>query len=222
MNSSITLETLKEWLKNGIEKPSSIIDVKWIIEEEYKDENGALISFKAIYPEFPISILVLSMDIEKESGIDRKIKMVRLIVETPLTTIDLDLKEREYVYRILLQMSRHPMIKYYLYGDNLNIAIAADLDLKGLGKEEFDDALAFLLAGVLYLYDKFGAKDALTIELLKNLSILISNYVRQGWSRDRLIEYLVDKAGIPKEIAVELIDKYMKADKRDENTGMYM
>jgi len=211
MKNTPLIESILEWLKNGKDNPDTLVDVRWVISNEDRDEDGRLRSFEAIFPEFPISLIIIDLSIDPEHGLN----IIRMVIETGIQTLMYDVKDREYIYRSVLQLARNPIVKYYLYGENLNLAIVVDLDAKSLSKEEFNDALAFIIAGTIHLYEKLGAQDLLKKELVDHLLILIKKYIEQGWTREQLIEFLVNKGGMPKDDAIQLINKLMGGSQRE-------
>ncbi|MEB3861246.1 MAG: hypothetical protein GSR84_03390 [Desulfurococcales archaeon] len=198
----VNLEVIRDWLREGTDNPSSIVDVKWVIMDEEVGEQG-LERIVAIFPDLPIRVIIVGFQVD---DIGDKVNLARMVVETPIDTISMDLKDREKVYRKLLSLSKMPVVKTYLYGDDLNVAIAVDLNLKGLTKEEFNDSLSMLLAGVLYIYRELGMEKALNAELWKNLILLLRNYMKSGWTRGQLTSFLVKRAGMPREEAEKIID----------------
>ncbi|MCE4602154.1 MAG: DUF885 domain-containing protein [Desulfurococcales archaeon] len=205
MAGMVSLEVLRDWLREGVDDPSTIVDVKWVITGEKRGESG-LEQITAIFPDLPIRVIIIGFQVEEMGD---KLNLARMVVETPIDTISMDLKDRERVYRKLLSISRMPVVKSYLYGDDLNIAVAVDLNLRGLTKEEFNDSLAMLLAGVLHLYKELGMEETLNMELWRNLAILLSNYMQSGWTREQLTRFLVEKAGMSREEAEKIIDTLM-------------
>ncbi len=198
----VNLEAIRNWLREGTDNPSSIVDVKWVIMDEEAGEQG-LERIVAIFPDLPIRVIIVGFQVD---DIGDKVNLARMVVETPIDTISMDLKDREKVYRKLLSLSKMPVVKTYLYGDDLNVAIAVDLNLKGLTKEEFNDSLSMLLAGVLYIYRELGMEKTLNAELWKNLILLLRNYMKSGWTREQLTSFLVKRAGMPREEAEKIID----------------
>jgi hypothetical protein len=116
---------------------------------------------------------------------------VRLVLKTNISTIDFEPERKLSVYRDLLSVSRMALVKFYLYGDNHNVGVAVDLDLKSLSHDEFTDAIAMLLAGYLYLKSMSGFKELLEAEEVKTLAKLVVAHLSRGESREEVITYLV-------------------------------
>ncbi len=200
------LETIKKWLVEGKDKPETFVDLRWEVLVEKKDEDGSLKVLRVTHPKIPINLLVLKMVDESSS-----IKAVRLVIETGIKTIDLETREKLNLYRLLLDASKLPLVKFYIFGDEHEIAIASDLDLRLLTKAEFAEALGVLLlsylAVVRTLIDKYKAE--IEAEELEVLYALVSKWYVSGVKREDALKKLVD-AGIDKETAEKLIDYIYK------------
>ena len=197
---SVSLETLKSWLAEGSPESESLVGSKWIIVEESSDTTG-LREFAAILPKIPLTLLVIGL-----RDADGNVFAARLVVETPISTADLDLESKVKLYRRLLTLNRMALVKYYIYGEDNTVAIAVDLDLKSLSKEEFEDALARLLLGFLYL----GKLDERFEKMMKekevmDLGRMVLSYMERGKSREEIIQLLVE-GGLSRDLARDLVN----------------
>lgn len=106
----------------------------------------------------------------------------------------------------MLLTSRAPLVKFYLYGEEQLIGIAADLDKRSIRKKEVSDALSMLVFSLKAFIDKVNDEEINELIAADALEVLIElarKYVSEGKSRDELIEYLV-RSGLDREIAEEI------------------
>ncbi len=120
------MSLLMKWLEEGSEEPETIVDLKWTVYDVKRDDSGKVISFRASTVVVPVRLLVLDMGDDPPA--------VRFVIETPIETIDYDVKRKAKIYRAMLQTSRAPLVKFYLYGEEQLIGIAADLDKRSIRK----------------------------------------------------------------------------------------
>ena len=184
------LKMIKEWLVQGTPNAQNLVDFPW--EVEAIDKN----TLKAVHPRFPIEIDILCSD---------EAKSIRATILTPLETINLDNASRVKLYRKLLRLNNMPLAKYMLYGDEDSIGVAVDLSTFTLGKKEFNDALAFLISGLVTVAKEFGVEETIYMEMAEELAKLVARHFEEGWSRDKLIDYLVNIVGMKKEEAEEFL-----------------
>ncbi len=176
-----SLETLKKWLKEGIPSAETLVDFPWEVEERGPS------SIRAVHPRFPIGIDIICSD---------EARSIRVIVLTKFDTINLDNKTRIKLYRRLLRMNNMPLSKYILYGEDDTIGVAVDLSIYSLGKREFNDALAFLLGALVTVAKEVGVEEELYKSMVEELAHLVAKHFEEGWSREKLVEYLVDIVGM--------------------------
>ncbi len=192
------MSLLMKWLEEGSEEPETIVDLKWAIYDVKKDDNGKIISFRASTVVVPVRLLVLDMGDDPPA--------VRFVIETPIETIDYDIKRKAKIYRAMLLTSRAPLVKFYLYGEEQLIGIAADLDKRSIRKKEVSDALSMLVFSLKAFIDRVNDEEINELIAADALEVLIElarKYVSEGKSRDELIEYLV-RSGLDREIAEEI------------------
>ncbi len=185
-----TLKQLREWLVQGRVDAETLVDFPWEVLEE---EEQAL---KVIHPKFPVGILIVC---------DDEIGVVRLLVNTDISTISLDNDARLRLYHKLLKMNATPLTKFILYGDDDVVNIAVDLSTKTLGKQEFNDALALLIASLNALVKELGIEEEFSYRMLTEILRLVKKHLDEGWGRDKLVEYLVKRAGMKREEAEEIV-----------------
>jgi hypothetical protein len=208
----LSLETLKEWLVEGVENPGRLEDVKFIVVEENR-RNNKLESFRAISPSIPVRLLVADLG-------DRPIPAFRVAIETDIATVDMDPQQKLRAYRVLLLASRLPLVKVYVYTDEHIIALAVDLDKRSLSRREFNDAIAALAMAYNYVIREMGLEREAGEEALRNLELLAAAQLREGRSREEVEEMLL-RAGIPESIARQIVDSIYGEQEKFKKEGFY-
>ena len=179
------LDKLAEWLRQGTPEADNLVDFPWEVEGVEKN------TIRAIHPRFPVGIDILCSD-EAHS--------IRLIILTNIGTVNYDNTIRVKLYRRLLRLNNMPLAKYMLYGDEDYIGIAVDLSIYSIGKREFNDALAFLLGSLVMVVKEVGIEEELYKTMTEELARLVARHFEEGWSRDKLLDYLIKIVGMnPKE-----------------------
>lgn len=183
---------LARWLKEGRPDADNLIDFPWEVEVLMKKH-----SIRALHPRFPIEINIVCSD---ES------KSIRAMVSTNIPTINLDNKERVMIYRKLLRLNTLPIAKTLLYGDGDYIGVASDTSIYSLGKKEFNDILAFLLALLVTAAKEVGFEEELYRRVMEELARLVAKYFEKGWSREKLVRYLIETVGMSPSDAEEFLE----------------
>jgi hypothetical protein len=208
----LTLETLKEWLVEGVENPGRLEEVKFVVVEENR-RDGKLESFRAISPSIPVRLLVADLG-------DQPIPAFRVAIETDIATVDMEPQQKLKAYRALLLASRLPLVKVYVYTHEHLIALAVDLDKRSLSRREFNDAIAALAMAYNYIIREMGLEREAGEEALRNLEILAAAQLREGRSREEVEDMLL-RAGIPKSIARQIIDSIYGEQEKIRREGFY-
>ncbi len=196
------MEKIRDWLVQGRPDAETLLDFPWEVEES---EGGLL---KAVHPKFPVEIKI---------GCDDDIGIIRLATTTNYATASLDKDERLRIYHKLLRLNAAPLAKYVLSDDYVDIAV--DLSVKTLGKQEFNDALAMLLASVNAAVKALGLEEKFTELMLAELIELVGKHIEEGWGKDRLINYLVNRIGMSRKNAEELIDDLLSISGKKKEEG---
>ncbi|MCD6488050.1 MAG: hypothetical protein J7K21_02375 [Desulfurococcales archaeon] len=184
------LEQLAKWLKEGRPDANNLVDFPWEIERSSND------TIRAIHPRFPVEINILCSD-EAES--------IRAVIATNIITINMDNPTRVKLYRRLLRLNNMPFAKYILFGEEDSVAVAVDLSIYSLGKREFNDALAFLISGLVSVAKEFGIEEELYQSMINELASLVAKHFEEGWSREKLLDYLVNIVGMNPKDAEEFL-----------------
>lgn len=204
----VDLETIKKWLEEGKEEPETFVDLRWEILGEERGEDGRLKVLVASHQQVPVRLIVV--DLEREGA---KMKVLRLVVETTIKTIDLPPEVKLSLYRFLLESNKLPLVKFYLFSPSHEVAIATDVDKRLLSKEEFEEALASLLLGYLYLSEKLpvGFKERIREAAQVTLIELVRRWYERGVDRSKALENLV-KAGMDRETAERILSLVYRRD----------
>jgi len=197
----VSLETIREWLKEGKDKPETFVDLRWEIINEERGKDGKLTTFVATHQTVPVRLLVI--DLER---LNAKMKVIRLAIESNIYTIDLPPEVKIVLYRFLLDSSKIPLIKFYLFGESHQIAIATDLDKRLLSKAEFEEALGALLLGYMYLAESLPEElSEKIIEASQMVLVeLVQRWYERGVDKEEALENLI-KAGLKKDEALKLL-----------------
>ncbi len=191
-----TLDTISLWLKTGSIDADNLVDFPWEVEKR----NDVI---KAVHPKYPVEINIYC---------DDEIGVLRLQIVLPVATIGLYSEKRILIYRKLLKMNALPLTKAMLTGDDDYISIASDLSIKSLGKSEFNDALALLLAALNSLAKILDLTDVLSEAMVEGLIKLVRKHIDKGYGRNRLLEYLVKVVGLTREEAESLLREVLDPD----------
>lgn len=189
MKCSDTLDTISLWLKTGSVDADNLVD----FPREVEKRNDVI---KAVHPKYPMEINIYC---------DDEIGVLRLQIVLPVAIIELDSEKKILIYRKLLKMNALPLTKAMLTGDDDYISIASDLSIKSLGKSEFNDALALLLAALNSLAKILDLTDILSEAIVEVLIKLVRKHTDESYGRDRLLEYLVKVVGLTREEAESLL-----------------
>ena len=206
--SYTSLEDIKEWLVNGVDNPDTIVDLRWHVLDE-KKEDGKIVSLRVTHPSLPLDLTVT--DLERQ---DYKSKVVRLSVSTGIYTVDLDQGTKATLYRKLLLLSKVPLVKPSISGEDHEIILIVDLDKKDLSKEEFDEALNDLLTAFLYLAKVEPLSEMMEAKTTEVLQRLVAKWHEKGKSRIEAIRALT-KAGLDQRIAEEIVNQVYPGAKKE-------
>lgn len=201
-----SLEEIREWLVNGTDNPETFVDLRWQVLEE-KREDGKLTALRVTHPKVPLDLTVT--DLERS---DSKLKIVRLAADTGVDTVDLEPGDKLKLYRTLLILSKLPIVKFTLAGEDHRIQIVADVDKRLLSKQEFEEALAAILTAYSYLSKIEGIGVVLAKKGLAVLLELVSKWHEKGKSRSEAIRALV-RAGIDPGTAEKIVETVYPARK---------
>lgn len=199
-----TKELILKWFKEE-KKTDMLIDKKWTIQEA---EDGKAIF--ATLDELPFGIGVVFID-----------SFAELVLYTNVETATMSKDERLDIYRKLLILNdENHMVKATLTGRNDEIALRTDLDLKSLGRKEFNDAIVSIVVGAVAFQNVLGIKGEDEEEEAERIMEFVLNAL-QTKTRSEVVQMLVEKTGMKKEDAEKIVEKIQKEWKPKPPEGMY-
>lgn len=195
---------IENWLKEGKEESKTVLGIPWDTEAQHIQDHDIIV---ASHPKFFYSIRVL---ISKH--------FARLQIDPAITTDAIDVAERMKIYKkLLLINSELNQMKTGLYGSEDQIILSADLNLISLSKTEFNDALTALFMGSGRMIEELQLEEQLTAALMERNAAIIMEKLDQGWSKEGVLDFLMNRVGLEAEFAEHLVDNVMKM--REAQTG---
>ena len=199
-----TKKDIIKWLTES-KDTDLLVDKKWVVQES---EDGRMVFAKL--DELPFGI-----------GIEFIDHYAQLILFTGIETATMSKDERLEIYRKLLILNdENHLAKATLAGRNDEIAIRTDLDLKSLSREELNDAIVSIVVGAVALQDILGIKGDDEEEEAERIIEFVLDAL-QTKTKDEVIDMLVEKTGMKKEDAKEIVEKVQKEWKPKPPEGMY-
>jgi len=190
-------ETILGWLKEGDDGAKDIVDLPWVVNP-VRDHV-----YLAEHPRLPFTLLLVFSD-----------EFVQLVVPLGLETLSMNTEDRLRVYHALLKLSDGiNLLKYTLSGMNDEVTLRVDLDKKTLGKAEFNDALTVLLVGLQAAVTNLGLEEEFSNEIFERLVGMVVSRLEKGATKEELMQFLVQKVGMPEKDARELLAMILKAHK---------
>lgn len=201
---STTKKEILKWFKET-GKSDMLIDKKWIVQES--EDKSAIF---AKLDELPFAIGVEFID-----------SFAELILYTDIETATMSKDQRLDIYRKLLILNdENHMVKSTLAGRNDEIALRTDLDLKSLSKEEFNDAIVSIVVGAVKVQDILGIKGEDEEEETQRIIDFVLSAL-QTKTKEEVVSMLMEKTGMKKEDAEEIVSKVQKEWKPKPPPGMY-
>jgi len=131
-----------------------------------------------------------------------------LLINPGITTSSMEPSRRFRVYRKFLHINTGlNLMKMGLAGSDDSVVITVDLDLASLGKEEFNDALTALVMGAMRMIEVMELDEELARYIVERQMGMVRTRLERGESRTSVLEFLVHRVGLEKEIAEELLVK---------------
>ncbi len=199
-----TKKDILKWLK-GKKDSDMLIDREWFVQES-GDGNVIFAKMDAL----PFGIGVRFIDSYAE-----------LILYTNFETATLSKDERLEIYRKLLILNdENHMVKATITGRNDEIALRTDLDLKSLSREEFNDAIVSIVIGAVSFQEILGIKGEDEEEEAERIIEFVLDAL-QTKSEKEVVDMLVEKTGMKREDAEEIVKKVKKDWRPKPPEGMY-
>ena len=188
-----TKEDILKWFREEHDS-DLLIDKKWLVQES---QDGK--SIFAQMDELPFGI-----------GVEFIGDFADLILYSNVETATMSKDERLEIYRKLLIMNdENHMVKATLAGRNDEIALRTDLDLKSLGKEEFNDAIVSIIVGAVEIQKILGIKGEDEEEETERIIEFVLNAL-QTKSKEEVVKMLIERTGMEEKDAKEIVDKIQK------------
>jgi hypothetical protein len=192
------LDKINGWMKEGKEDSKTILGIPWDTEVT-KTEDADIIL--ASHPKFPYRVGIL---IGKE--------FVSLHMDPGILTDALDVNERMRIYKKLLRINAEfNQMKTGLKGAEDQIILSVDLNITGLTKTEFSDAITFLVMGAARMIQDLGLIEDLTTAMIERNATLIAEKLKLGQTRDEVLSFLIHRVGLNREYAEQLVDDVLVA-----------
>ncbi len=192
------LEDIEKWLVEGSEDAQDLVDLPWKVRREGN-------TIEAQHPKIPF-ILYVTEDLN----------FIRLRVFTGIETAVKDVKERLKIARALLILNGSvDYLKFALEGLNEEIVLQIDLGKKYFNKNLFEDSLASLVTGLYLMVRALNIEEEFREQLFMRLIGLIKERLSEGASKEELITFLINRVGLKKKDAEEIVDEIIKGMKQD-------
>ncbi len=192
------LDDIEKWLVEGTEDAQDLVDLPWKVIREGN-------TLQAQHPKIPF-ILYVTEDM----------KFIRLRVFTGIETAVEDVKERLKIARTLLILNGSvDYLKFALEGLNEEVVLQIDLGKKYFSKELFEDAIASMVTGLYLMVKALDIEEEFKEQLFMRLIGLIKERLSEGATKDDLIDFLINRVGLKKRDAEQIVDEIIKGMKQD-------
>jgi len=192
------LEDIEKWLVEGSEDAQDLVDLPWKVRREGN-------TIQAQHPKIPF-ILYVTEDLN----------FIRLRVFTGIETAVEEVKERLKIARALLILNGSvDYLKFALEGLNEEIVLQIDLGKKYFNKNLFEDSIASLVTGLYLMVRALNIEEEFREQLFMRLIGLIKERLSEGASKEELITFLINRVGLKKKDAEEIVDEIIKGMKQD-------
>ncbi len=207
MYSDIVFMTNKKeimsWLQNGTDDSKSLVGMKWEIEEgeNYMILMNAKLPFK-IYMAF--------------FG-----NYVEIFLKTGIETAVMENQPRLATYRSLLILSKQiDLVKFMLDGINEEIVLRVDFETQSFTKKELEDSLNTLLSSIYVVVRTLKLEAEFNQRIAERMIMMVQEMIAQGKSPEDVENYLISKAGLSKEEAEQVMNRFL-GKKGGTSAGMY-
>jgi len=210
-------EKFAGWLKKGKEDADKLLDIPWDIEVSVgEDEEEKEDIITAMHPKIPFPILIRITA-----------RFANLIMDTGAPTDARTVEERMRLYKKLLHLNtKFILMKTCLVGEEHRVVLAVDLDLASLNKKEFNDALTALIFGAPQVIEALGLTEELSKSIISRAAEMVSEKIKAGVSKNDIMEFLVHRVGMDKEVAKEFMNTVLESlagpDVKDEPDLVYI
>ncbi len=187
-------EKFVSWFKQGQEQNEALLDIPWDVEQGEREGIDVIV---ATHPKVPFSVEVYVQP-----------NFASIYVDPGIATDALNVADRMSLYKKLLHINANlNMMKTSLVGDDDRVVLAADLDLASLSKEEFNNALTYILIGVDRVIGALNIGDEVSQFMVERYMAMVYGKLKEGESKEDIINFLVNRVGLPAEEAEEFFGK---------------
>ncbi len=192
------LDEIEKWLREGNDDAQDLVDLPWNVERE----NNTLM---AQHPKIPFILYVSEDD-----------NFIRLRVYTGIETAVEDTKERLKIARALLLLNGSAdYLKFALEGINEEVVLQIDLGKKYFTKGVFEDSIAAMVTGMYMMVRALGLEEEFQDQLFARLVGLVKERLSEGAKREDVVKFLINRVGLKKKDAEEIVDEIMKSMDKD-------
>ncbi|AGB05239.1 hypothetical protein AciM339_1382 [Aciduliprofundum sp. MAR08-339] len=192
------LDEIEKWLREGNDDAQDLVDLPWNVERE----NNTLM---AQHPKIPFILYVSEDD-----------NFIRLRVYTGIETAVEDTKERLKIARALLLLNGSAdYLKFALEGINEEVVLQIDLGKKYFNKGVFEDSIAAMVTGMYMMVRALDLEEEFQNQLFARLVGLVKERLSEGAKREDVVKFLINRVGLKKKDAEEIVDEIMKSMDKD-------
>jgi hypothetical protein len=194
---------IKSWLENGTDDSKSLVGMKWQIEE---GENYMILMNEKL----PFRIYMAYFG-----------NYLEIFLKTGIETAVMENQPRLATYRSLLILNKQiDLVKFMLDGINEEIVLRTDFETSSFTKDELEDALNILLSSIYVLVRTLKLEDQFNQSIAERMIMMVQEMLAQGKSPEDVENYLVTKAGLSKEEAEQVLNRFI-GKKGGTASGMY-
>ncbi len=184
---------IKKWLTSGTGTKNDILDMVWNVKES--GEN-----LIAEHPKLPYTLFIEFHD-----------DFVSLIISTGIETALLDSVQRLDICRKLLILSGGVnFVKFAISGENEEIVLKGEMDLSSLDKKEFSDAIMSMATSLYLMIRELNLEEDFSKRVTEHIIGMVNEKIKEGESRDELLEFLIKKVGLNENDANVILDELIK------------
>lgn len=192
-----------KWLTSGSDKSEDPANLVWDVKV-----NDNVIT--AEHPKVPF-ILIINLTN----------RLIKMNVYTGLETALLDPIQRLDISRKLLFLNdRTSLVKFVIRGINEEIVLSSELDIASVNREEFSDALTGLITALYLMIKEFKLEEEFNKQLADRVILMVQERIKNGATRDDLLQFLINKVGMDEANANKLLDEIIKGSKQDLSAYM--
>ena len=196
-------EEIKLWLIKGTDDSKSLVGMKWDIEdgENYMILTNEKVPFK-IYMAFSENYL-------------------EIFLKTGIETAVMENQPRLATYRSLLILSKQiELVKFMLDGINEEIVLRTDFETQSFTQDDLEDSLNILLSSIYLVVRTLKLEEEFNQRIVERMIMMVQEMIAHGKSTEYVENYLVSKAGLSKEEAEQVLNRFI-GKKGGSSAGMY-